>query len=250
MGRKISVQDKKSEIEFFNSFSGPQGYDVFDEESKNRLIEKCLKTLSSVIKLESGMLFADFGCGSGVFTNILKQKKFRIMGIDLNHKILQAGKHKYDIEFINGDVEDLPLKSESIDVVLFSGMLHHLPDKSLCAEEVFRVLKPGGAFVGFDPNKANPFMWLYRNKSSPLHSEMGVSKNENPVSSAEVRKVFTKYGFNVKIEYLSGMHYKVIASSFLRPLLPLYNLVDDLIFRWKFVRKYRSFIISVGKKPN
>jgi len=31
-----SIQDKKAEIELFNSFSGPRGYDVFDEESKNR----------------------------------------------------------------------------------------------------------------------------------------------------------------------------------------------------------------------
>jgi 2-polyprenyl-3-methyl-5-hydroxy-6-metoxy-1,4-benzoquinol methylase len=77
-----SVQDKQAEIEFFNGFSGPRGYDVFDEESKNRIVSECLAVLSSVKKPESGAVFADLGCGSGVFTNILKNKGFRVIGLD------------------------------------------------------------------------------------------------------------------------------------------------------------------------
>jgi ubiquinone/menaquinone biosynthesis C-methylase UbiE len=243
------VQDKKAEIEFFNNFSGPQGYDVFDEESKNRLVSECLKVLSSVKMPESGALFADLGCGSGVFTNILERKGFSVIGLDLSHKILVAGKKSHDFEFVNGDVEFLPLKDSCIDFILFSGMLHHLPDKKLCAGEAFRVLKPGGAFVAFDPNKLNPFMWLYRDISSPLHSQTGVTKNECPISAAEVEKVFGRHGFKMKIDYLSGLHYKAIASSLLRPLLPLYNFLDAVIFSFKLMRKRRSFIITVGQKP-
>ncbi len=242
-------QDKKAEIEFFNSFSGPRGYDVFDEESKNRLVNECLRVLSSVKEPESGALFADLGCGSGVFTNIIKCKGFRVIGLDLSHKILEAGKKSYDLDFINGDVESLPLSDSSIDFILFSGMLHHLPNKELCASESFRVLKPGGVFVAFDPNKQNPFMWLYRDISSPLHSQKGVTKNECPMSAIEVQKIFGLYGFKLKIDYLSGLHYKAIASSILRPILPLYNFLDAVIFSFKFMRKYRSFIITVGQKP-
>ncbi|OGV43379.1 MAG: hypothetical protein A2X48_16210 [Lentisphaerae bacterium GWF2_49_21] len=244
-----SVQDKKAEIEFFDSFTGPQGYDVFDAESKNRLVDKCLKVLSSVRKPEEGTIFTDLGCGSGVFTDILKQKGFRVLGLDLSHKILEAGKRIHDFDFVNGDVEFLPLKDSSIDFIMFSGMLHHLPDKDLCAEEAFRVLKPGGVFVAFDPNKQNPFMWLYRDISSPLHSQKGVTKNECPISAAEVEAVFGRHGFKMKIDYLSGLHYKAIASSLLRPLLPLYNMLDAIIFTSKFMRKRRSFIITVGQKP-
>ncbi|MFZ2656332.1 MAG: class I SAM-dependent methyltransferase [Victivallales bacterium] len=244
-----SVQDKKAEIEFFNSFSGPQGYDVFDAESKDRLVGECLKVLSSAKKPETGVLFADLGCGSGVFTGILKQKGFRVLGLDLSHKILEAGKKSHDLNFVNGDVEFLPFKDSSIDFVMFSGMLHHLPDKELCAVEAFRVLKPGGAFVAFDPNKQNPFMWLYRDISSPLHSQKGVTKNECPISAVEVEEVFGRHGFKMKIDYLSGLHYKAIASSLLRPLLPLYNFLDAVIFSSRFMRKRRSFIISVGQKP-
>ncbi len=158
---------------------------------------------------------------------------------------------KAEIEFfmVNGDVEALPLAGSSVDYILFSGMLHHLPDKRLCASEAFRVLRPGGAFVAFDPNRRNPFMWLYRDISSPLHSQKGVTKNERPVSAEEIREAFSGCGFEVEIGYLSGLHYKSIASSFLRPLLPLYNFLDAAIFGADFMRKRRSFIITVGRKP-
>ncbi len=49
--------------------------------------------------------------------------------------------------------------TQSLDAVVFSGIVHHLPDPSRCAAEVFRVLRPGGRFVAFDPNRMNPFMW-------------------------------------------------------------------------------------------
>jgi SAM-dependent methyltransferase len=40
--------------------------------------------------------------------------------------------------------------------------VHPLPDPARCGSEVFRVLKPGGSFVAFDPNRLNPLMYLYR----------------------------------------------------------------------------------------
>jgi hypothetical protein len=92
-------------------------------------------------------------------------------------------------------------------------------------------------------------MWLYRDISSPLHSQKGVTKNECPISAAEVEAVFAGHGFKMKIDYLSGLHYKAIASSLLRPLLPLYNMLDAVVFNSQFMRKRRSFIITVGQKP-
>ncbi len=43
------------------------------------------------------------------------------------------------------------------------------------------MLRPGGRFVAFDPNRMNPFMWLYRDRASPFYSSVGVTENERPV---------------------------------------------------------------------
>lgn len=110
-------------------------------------------------------------------------------------------------------------------------------------------MKPGGGFVAFDPNRLNPFMWIYRDKSFPLHSDKEVGVNESPVCQQELYEVFSKVGFDVAFDYLSGLRYKMIASSFLRSILPVYNFFDDVIFRPHFMRRRRAFLLTVGKKP-
>ena len=80
----------------------------------------------------------------------------------------------------------LPFATASFDGILLSGIVHHLPDPKRCAAEVFRVLRPGGRFVAFDPNRMNPFMWLYRDRSSPFYSSVGVTENERPVLAKAV----------------------------------------------------------------
>lgn len=129
-----------------------------------------------------------------------------------------------------------------------SGLLHHLPNPALCAAEVWRVLKPGGAFVAFDPNRHNPFMWLYRDHASPLYSNKGVTPNERPVKPGYVAKIFRQQGFEVKTGYLSGMNYRYIASGKVRWALPAYNFVDANLFRPKFMQPFSAFVLTAGIK--
>ena len=96
--------------------------------------------------------------------------------------------------------------------MLLSGVVHHFPDPSRCAAEVFRVLRPHGRFVAFDPNRMNPFMWLYRDRASPFYSPVGVTANERPVLAREVAAVFERAGFAVSSHYLSGLAYRYVAS--------------------------------------
>ena len=132
---------------------------------------------------------------------------------------------------------------------MLSGLVHHLPDPSRCAAEVFRILRPGGNFVAFDPNRMNPFMYLYRDRSSPFYSAVGVTENERPVLAPEIATVFRKAGFRVGTEYLSGLKYRYIASSRMRRLLPLYNLIDNMLFAPSFMQRFRAFVLTFGKKP-
>jgi ubiquinone/menaquinone biosynthesis C-methylase UbiE len=244
---KYSVaQDKQKEIAFFDGHAAEDAYDVFAPESNKRLIETCTRLAG----LKPGARVADLGCGSGVFTELLHRHGFDAVGLDISPKLIALGKAKYPkVEFIEGDVEHLPFPSASLDGVLLSGLVHHLPDPALCAAEVFRVIKPRGSFVAFDPNRMNPFMYLYRDRSSPFYSSVGVTENERPVLAHQIATVFRKSGFKVDTDYLSDLRYRYLASAKLRWLLPAYNAVDRAVFAPNFMRPFRSFVLTYGVKP-
>lgn len=239
------LQDKAKEIAFFDRHAAADGYNVFTPASKARLID-AFKRLSG---LGPGARVADLGCGSGVFTQLLRQAGFNAVGVDISSKLIAVGRAKYPgLELIEGDIENLPFPAGSMDGVLLSGVIHHFPDPRRCVAEVHRVLRKGGRFMAFDPNRCNPFMWLYRDRSSPFYSSQGVTENEHPVLAAQVRAVFGQAGFTVQTEYLSGLAYRYVASRRARLLLPVYNFLDANLFRLDILQALRSFVITSGEK--
>jgi ubiquinone/menaquinone biosynthesis C-methylase UbiE len=240
------AQDKQKEIDFFDGHAAADSYDVFTPESSMRLIETCMR----VAKLSAGARVADLGCGSGVFTDLLHRQGYDPIGLDISPKLITLGRAKYpNIEFLEGDVEHLPFSSASLDGILLSGLVHHLPDPTRCAAEVFRVLKSGGSFVAFDPNRMNPFMYLYRDRSSPFYSSVGVTENERPVLAPQIAAVFRRAGFKVGTDFISDLNYRYIASSKLRWMLPAYNAIDRALFAPNFMKPLRSFVLTYGEKP-
>jgi ubiquinone/menaquinone biosynthesis C-methylase UbiE len=239
-------QDKASEITFFDSHGAADAYDVFSPATNERLIDNFVR-LSG---LQAGARVVDLGCGSGVFTNVLHRRGYQCVGIDLSPNLIAIARANFNgIEFRTGDIERLPLPDSSFDGVLLSGVLHHLPERSRCAAEVFRILRPGGKFVAFDPNRMNPFMYLYRDRPSPFYSSVGVTENERPVLAREIAATFRDAGFRTGTEYLSGLKYRYIASGSLRWLLPLYNAIDSILFSPTFMQRFRAFVLSFGEKP-
>jgi len=240
-----SSQDKQKEIAFFNSHAAEDAYDVFTPESSARLIGACIGHLG----LKRGARVTDLGCGSGVFSDLLQRAGYDCVGLDISPKLIAIGRKKYpNMEFVEGDVEHLPFPAESFDGVLLSGIVHHLPDPSRCAAEVFRVLRPGGRFVAFDPNRMNPFMWLYRDRTSPFYSSVGVTENERPVLASETAAIFRRAGFTVGTDYLSNLRYRYVASTKVRWLLPVYNAIDGVLFALPFAKPLRSFVLTIGEK--
>lgn len=246
MRAPVMEQDKAKEIAFFDRHAEADDYDVFTPQACQRLIDAFVR-LSGLPK---GARVADLGCGSGVFTKLLHHAGYAATGIDLSPKLIALGQSKYPhLKFIEGDIEHLPFVSESLDGVLLSGVVHHLPDPRNCAAEVYRVLRPGGKFVAFDPNRMNPFMYLYRDRSSPFYSPVGVTENERPILAWEAAGVFRQAGFAVATDYLGGLAYRYVASKRARVLLPIYNAIDAAIARLSFLKHIRPFVLTSGVKP-
>jgi ubiquinone/menaquinone biosynthesis C-methylase UbiE len=238
-------QDKQKEIAFFDGHAAADDYDVFAPQASARLVDAFVE----LTRLKPGARVADLGCGSGAFTALLKRAGYACVGLDISPKLIAVGRRKYpDIEFVEGDIERLPFADLSFDGVLLSGVVHHFPDPSRCAAEVFRVLRPRGRFVAFDPNRRNPFMWLYRDRASPLYSPRGVTENERPVLAHEVAQVFERAGFSVSSHYLAGLAYRYVASPRARLFLPIYNFIDAAVFGLPVMERLRPFVLTAGAK--
>jgi len=241
----VNLQDKQKEIAFFDAHAASAEYDVFTPQSNSRLIAAFVR----LSELPRGSRVADLGCGSGLFTDLLRHEGYASVGVDISGKLVALGRSKYPgLELIEGDAENLPFGCESLDGVLLSGLLHHFPDPRRLIGEVHRVLKPGGRFVGFDPNRMNPFMWLYRDRASPFYSPTGVTENERPILAWRVAALFRDQGFNVRTDYLAGLAYRYIASQRTRALLPIYNFIDKVAFNTTMMRPFRPFVLMSGEK--
>ena len=240
------AQDKNKEIAFFDAHAEHDTYDVFTPQANERIIAAFVR----LSELPRGARVADLGCGSGVFTELLRQHGFQSVGLDISPKLIEVGRRKYPgLELIEGDAENLPFESASLDGVLLSGLVHHFPDARRLAGEVKRVLRKGGRFVAFDPNRMNPFMWLYRDRSSPFYSPVGVTENERPVLAWRIADTFRHEGFRVRSDYLAGLAYRYVASGRARMLLPVYNFIDTAVFNLGFMSPFRPFVLTSGEKP-
>ena len=248
VGRPMNIdgaQDKGKEIAFFDAHAESDEYDVFTPQANEALIAAFVR-LSG---LPAEARVADLGCGSGAFTELLRRRGYQSIGLDISPKLVALGRRKYPgLELIEGDAENLPFESASLDGVLLSGLVHHFPDPRRLAGEVKRVLRNGGRFVAFDPNRMNPFMWLYRDRASPFYSSVGVTENERPVLAWKIADIFRDEGFRVQTDYLAGLAYRYVASRRTRMLLPIYNFIDGAVFNLAIMQPFRPFVLTSGEK--
>ena len=238
-------QDKAKEVAFFDRFAVADDYDVFLPQAKARIMD----AFAGLSGLEPGARVLDLGCGSGTFTGLLADRGYRASGLDISPRLIALARRKFPaIDFDEGDAENLPIDASQYDGVLLSGLVHHFPDPRRLAAEVFRVLKPGGHFVAFDPNRMNPFMWLYRDRASPFYSPLGVTENERPLLAWRIAEVFRNAGFRVQTDYLAGLPYRYVASQRTRSWLPLYNFIDKTVFNLAMMKPFRAFVLTSGEK--
>lgn len=109
--------------------------------------------------IKAGDHVLDLGSGAGndcFVARAIVGENGRVTGIDFTPEMLKKAKENNgklgysNVEFIEGDIENMPLDSDSFDVVISNCVLNLVPDKSKAFSEIYRVLKPGGHFCVSD----------------------------------------------------------------------------------------------------
>ncbi len=108
-------------------------------------------------------VFVDAGCGKGYKSAWLSFlcEKAEVVGIDFSDSVHEAA-NKYcgdakKLYFVQSDIAAIPIKSNSVDLVLCDQVLHHTQNPKMTLKEFWRILKPGGKL----------FTYVYRKKPLP-----------------------------------------------------------------------------------
>jgi len=128
-------------------------------------------------RIKEGDLVVDLGSGAGNDCFIARHETGatgKVIGIDFTSAMIEKARKNAEargfnnVEFRQGDIEQMPITSNVADVVVSNCVLNLVPNKHAVFQEIYRVLKPGGHFsisdvvlVGALPNALKETAEMY-----------------------------------------------------------------------------------------
>lgn len=133
----------------FDELAGRFGRDYVPGRSWKALSEMLLRLLPPLV-------IADLGAGEATLSLLLAQRAERVIAVDNSQNMVEYGRDLAksnkvkNLEYRLGDLEELPLENEEVDLVLMHQTLHHALHPQQAVQEAHRILKPGGSIVILD----------------------------------------------------------------------------------------------------
>jgi SAM-dependent methyltransferase len=182
---------------------------------------------TALIELKPGETVLDLGSGGGIDV-LLSAKRVgptgKAYGLDMTDDMLALARENQrqadveNVEFLKGEIENIPLPDNSVDVVISNCVINLSADKDRVLRETFRVLKPGGRFAVSDvvvrgdvPDEVRKSMLLWAGCIAGALEEQeyisklaaagftGISVEPTRVySAADAKGILDKAGLDVK----------------------------------------------------
>jgi cyclopropane fatty-acyl-phospholipid synthase-like methyltransferase len=181
----------------------------------------------------------DMGCGWGTLTFAMAPRAREVIGVDFSRRsveICEEGREARGLEnvrFLCRDAGDTGLEEESFDLAVAADLLEHLypEDTERVIGEAFRVLRPGGRFSIWTPNRGHVLEVLKNNgillRPDPSHVDY---KSLDRITA-----------------YLQAAGFEVEDSYYVESHLPVLRTLERALQRW--VPFLRRRIAVLARKP-
>ena len=178
--RELEFHDQDRDIQRVEEARENDTYEKFYGNKKYyKITSRSTDFLHNWISREAkDKIFLDYACGNGG-NAILASKAgaalslgFDISGVSVINArgFAEEANVSNNTVFFQADAENTMLPNDSIDVILCTGMLHHL-DLSYAFSELRRILKPGGKILAVEALDYNPIIKLYRWMTPDMRTE-------------------------------------------------------------------------------
>ncbi len=203
---------------------------------------------TALAQLNPGETVLDLGSGGGIDV-LLSARRVgpagKAYGLDMTDEMLALARENQrkagveNVEFLKGDIENIPLPDNSVDVVISNCVINLSGDKDRVLREAFRVLKPGGRFAVSDvvtrgevpaELRQNMMLWVgciagaledwqYVAKLAQAGFE-GVDLETTRVYNIEDARTFLS-GQGVDVDAIAGAVEGKFISAFIRAVKPV-----------------------------
>ena len=199
----------------------------------------------ALAEVGEGDTVLDLGSGAGIDCFLASERvgeSGRVIGVNMTDKMLErarrnAEKRGYDnVEFRRGQIEDLPVEADSVDLIISNCVINLSPNKPKVFAEALRVLRPGGRLTVSDIVLTQPLPDPIRNS---------VSAYVGCVAGASLRDEYLAAIRDAGFEQVEVVGETAYAADALLELPDVKQIIDDSTLSIEEARAAAGSVVSI-----